>query len=136
MPLLLALLLTAATLLGACQRPAPPGPVPPPTPDTETTRSPAAPPDTAPSSPTPTSELRATPTQGFRAGDILRLCWSATAVETCTLSILHASGEGDFGPVNPQGCEPVRVESTTLTELFCQGPHGDTHALLELRATP
>ena len=76
--------------------------------------------------------LRATPDTDLRVGQNVDVCWEAPGRSDCTLSILHASGEGDFGDVAASACRPVIVERTTLIELFCDTT---THALLQLNAT-
>ncbi|RVU41500.1 hypothetical protein EA187_18690 [Lujinxingia sediminis] len=76
--------------------------------------------------------LRATPDTDLRIGDTVEVCWEAAGHQSCTLSILHASGEGDFGDVTARGCRQVVVEHTTLIELFCEN---STHALLQLNAS-
>jgi hypothetical protein len=83
----------------------------------------------------PAAEFTATPTGDLTVGDSVEVCWNTTRVTTCTLSILHASGEGEFGEVTAgRGCRPVVVETHTLVELFCSGEGGDANALLELVA--
>ena len=87
------------------------------------------------SPPQPQARLEATPTGDLKAGDTVEVCWTTENFQTCTLSILHASGEGNFGDVHPHGgCRPVVMEEHTLIELFCSGPGGDAHEVLNLQA--
>lgn len=119
--------LIAALLLLGCDSPAPA--------KTSPQRAATAPPveqleESAPHL-APQVTLSATPDANWKVGDTVAVCWQAPGHTDCTLSILHASGEGDFGEVAARGCREVIVERTTLIELFCQG---DTHALLQLDA--
>ncbi len=69
---------------------------------------------------------------GRSAGDTVEICWDEAASETCTLSVLHASGEGDFGDVALRGCRDIVMERDTLVELFCSGPGADVHEVWHL----
>lgn len=67
-----------------------------------------------------------------RSDEGVEVCWSTRDIEACTLSILHASGEGDFFDVEPRGCYVVIREAHTLVEIFCRGAAGDANGLLHL----
>ncbi|TXD36954.1 hypothetical protein FRC98_09440 [Lujinxingia vulgaris] len=124
--------LIAVLLLLGCEPESPPSPssARPAAPSgSELARPPEAKADTPPAP--AAAALRATPDANLKVGDTVEVCWQAPDRTGCTLSILHASGEGDFGEVPASGCRELIVEHTTLIELFCQG---DTHALLQLDA--
>lgn len=111
-----------ALLLAGCD-PAVPASQPPEPPDLPARSETDTPPTTA------EATLRANPEANLSVGDQVEVCWKAPGRSDCTLSILHASGEGDFGDVAASGCRPVIMERTTLIELFCAN---NTHALLQL----
>lgn len=134
-------LLLAALLLAACKPPTPaprsptqsqsaPRPSPRASEAQHVSADEAPAEDDAPPADT-SATLRATPETDLRVGERVEVCWEALGAQRCTLSILHASGEGDFGDVAASGCRPVIMERTTLIELFCAN---NTHALLQLDA--